>query len=139
MKTTCHFLDAIKSRYNLPSDYAAAGKLGITRSAVSSYRKGKSFFDDHTALTVATLLEIDPGIVLACAHAERARNDAERSAWTSILEKLGGVAASVLIGLGGLSAPAPVQASQDVGVPSMYIMSNHARYPSPLQKAATKS
>lgn len=46
METTTQFLDQIKARYGLPSDYALAAKLGITQSGVSSYRVGRSKLGD---------------------------------------------------------------------------------------------
>jgi hypothetical protein len=111
MQTTLHFLDAVKARHELPSDYALAPLLGITRSEVSRLRNRKNYLGDSTAIKVAELLEIDSGIVIAAVHAERAKSDAERTAWASIFEKLGGLAALVLIGIGGLTAAPPAEAS----------------------------
>ena len=111
MQTTLHFLDAVKARHSLTSDYALAPLLGITRSEVSRLRNGKNYLGDSTAIRVAELLEIDHGIVLAAVHAERAKSDQERTSWNAIFEKLGGIAAALLIGIGGMSAPSPAQAS----------------------------
>lgn len=108
---TCDFLNAVKARHGIESDYALAKKIGITRAAVSSYRNRKSLLDDSTALKVANLLEIDPAIVLASVHAERAKKPEERRVWEAIIQKLGGAAAIVLIGIGAISAPAPAHAS----------------------------
>jgi len=88
MKTTIDFLDAIKARFGGLSDYAAAKKIGVTRSAVSCYRNKKSSFDVLTAVRVAELLEIDPAIVVTSAHAERARTPEERATWESITRRL---------------------------------------------------
>src|SRR3569833_2640912 len=65
MKTVNQYLDEIKARYGLPSDYAVAKLLKISPANVTGYRKGKSGFDDERALIVAELLEIAPVIVLA--------------------------------------------------------------------------
>lgn len=111
MKTTCDFLDAIKARHGLQSDYALAAKLGMTLAAISKYRNRKDPMGDSTAIKVAELLEIDPAIVTAAAHLERAKKDDEKAVWNSILEKLGGLAALVLLGIGGLTAAPPAQAS----------------------------
>jgi len=111
MNTTCDFLDAIKARHNLPSDYALSAKLGITRQCMSRYRQKSDYLGDSTAIRVAELLEIDPAIVVAAAHQERSKKPEEKAVWESILQKLGGAAALVLIGVGGLSAPSPAQAS----------------------------
>ena len=81
MKTTVEFLDAVKNRYHLPSDYALANKLGITRSGVSKFRLGKDKLGDQTALKIAELLEIEPGYVLACIAAERSKDERVKKAW----------------------------------------------------------
>lgn len=111
MRTTLDFLDAVKARHGLPSDYALAKKLGVTHQMISRYRTGKELLGDLSAIKVASLLEIDSGIVMAAVHAERAKSDQERTAWNAIFEKLGGIAAALLIGIGGMSAPSPAQAS----------------------------
>lgn len=112
MKTTVEFLDAIKARYNLPSDYALAPYLGVTRSSVSRLRNKQDFLGDSTALRVAELLDLDPGVVAAAAHAERARQPAEKAMWEDVWKKLGGLAATVAIGVGLVGAPSPTQASE---------------------------
>lgn len=99
MKTTIEFLDELEARLGGITDYAVAPFLGITRSAVSRYRKGKDFLGDSTAIRVAELLEIDPAVVLASVHFERAKKDAEKAVWKEIFEKLGGIAAAVVIGI----------------------------------------
>lgn len=85
---TIDFLDAIRRVHNLPSDYAAAQLIGITRSQVSRYRHGKDFIGDDIAIRVAELLQLDPGYVMACAHAERAASEQARGVWTRIAERL---------------------------------------------------
>src|SRR5574340_1031905 len=97
--TTNEFLDLVKTRYGLKSDYALAGKLGITRSMVSGYRRGKSAFGDEMAVRVADLLELSPGYVLACIEAERSQIPAIRKAWENLadLVKRHGAAAAVTL------------------------------------------
>lgn len=97
--TTNEFLDQVKVRYGLKSDYALAGKLGITRSMVSGYRRGKSAFGDEMAVRVADLLELSPGYVLACIEAERSQIPAIRKAWEDLadLVKRHGAAAAVML------------------------------------------
>lgn len=92
------YIDAIKARHNLPSDYAAAKALGVTRSAVSKYRSGADSFADHVALRAASLLEIDPGEILIDCQMERAPDPATRAAWGALLARLGGHAAVVIFG-----------------------------------------
>lgn len=112
MKTTCDFLDAVKSRYGLKSDYALAKKLVLTTQQITQYRNKGLILSDAMAIKVAELLEIDPALVIIAVHGERAKKDSEKAVWESIMQKLGGAAAALFIGIGGLSAPAPAQAAQ---------------------------
>ncbi|MBU9320385.1 hypothetical protein KTE24_06900 [Burkholderia gladioli] len=88
MKTTVDYLDAVKAKLDLPSDYAAAKHLRVTRASVSRYRLGEGAFDDTTALRVAEILGVDPLEVIASANAERARDDETRQLWVRTLEKI---------------------------------------------------
>lgn len=90
MTTSTELLNALKAKLGVASDYALAQKLGLTRGAISHYQTGRRVFDDETALKAASILEIDPALVLAMVHAERATTDKEKSAWFSIFERLGG-------------------------------------------------
>lgn len=86
---TVEFFDAIRARYNLPSDYATAEKIGFTRQMISRYRgKDGEAFGDETALKVAELLNLDPAYVLACVHAERAKNLNVKTVWAQIAARL---------------------------------------------------
>lgn len=92
---TVELIDAVRERHHLPSDYAAAALLGLTRSQLSRYRNGKDFLGDEQAAKVAELLEMDAGYVVACVHAERAKTPSVRVLWEGVAKKLerAGVAA----------------------------------------------
>jgi hypothetical protein len=85
--TTIEYLDAVKARYGLVSDYALAKKLGITQTSISGYRARRRFFDDEAALTVAQVLDIEPICVIAAANAERAKSPEQKARWVSLMEK----------------------------------------------------
>ncbi|OJA63787.1 hypothetical protein BGV68_01840 [Burkholderia ubonensis] len=87
MKTTMQWLDAVKERLQIESDYAAAKALGVTRFSVSSWRNGRATFDDDTAFRVAEILEVNPLEVIVSCRAERAKNDDQRHAWEGRWEK----------------------------------------------------
>ncbi|MEK6840062.1 MAG: DUF3693 domain-containing protein [Nanoarchaeota archaeon] len=111
MASSLEFLDAVKVKHNLPSDYALAKILGLTRQAVSKYRHGHAkAMDVATAVKVAELLEIDALLVIAVAERERAHVEANRELWEKLVKKLGGMAAAVLLGAGLAGTPPPVQA-----------------------------
>lgn len=92
---TADYLDAIKARHGLPSDYAASKLLGVTRSAVSRYRNGQDSFSDDVAIRAADLLDIDPGELLIQSHLERATDERQRAAWMAALQRHAGHAAGV--------------------------------------------
>ena len=72
MLKTIELIERLKTVYGLPSDYAAAKKLGITCQAISQYRNKGTTFDDSVAVEIAELLELDPFKVVASIHLERA-------------------------------------------------------------------
>ncbi len=125
MTTTVELLDRVKTHCNIPSDYALAKELGVTQQTVSRYRVGKDYFSDSTAIKVAELLDQDPGVIAASAHAERAKTDRERDLWRGIIKKLGGLAACILL---GFAAPPPSSAQAQTAQ-SLCIMLNGVRIP----------
>ena len=84
---TLELLEAVKERRGITSDYALAKVLGVTQSAVSSYRTGRSRIDDDVALTVAEILQMHPMQVIAAANAERAKTEEQRARWLSLMDK----------------------------------------------------
>lgn len=107
MKTTIDFLDEVKAKHGLPSDYALSKFFGCTKSSISNYRMKKNHFDDEMAVKVAKALDVSPGYILNCVAAERAKSDTTRKAWERAAKHLGGMAASLVIvaglGFGGFS------------------------------------
>lgn len=99
MKTTIDFLNAVKASQGLTSDYQLAKFLGVTASSISLSMSGRTYLGDEMALKVAEVLKIDPAQIVASVHYERAKKAEEKAVWKGILERLGGIAASVFIGL----------------------------------------
>lgn len=86
MKTT-EYMDAVKGKLELPSDYAIAKVLGVTRESVSGWRNGRSPFGIETAMKVGEILRIDGHKVYADGQIERAKNSAQSAFWKDIAEK----------------------------------------------------
>ena len=84
---TLDYLAACKKRLGIESDYALAKALGVTQSAVSSYRIGRSSINDDVALRVSEILQIHPLQVIAAANAERAKTPESRATWMGVMEK----------------------------------------------------
>ncbi|NUO87677.1 MAG: hypothetical protein HOQ37_16410 [Cupriavidus sp.] len=87
MKTTLEYLDAVKVKLDLPSDYALAKALCVTRGGVSSYRTGRSYLDDLTAVRVAEILGLNPMEVIAAANLERSKNEDARLVWSGLFDR----------------------------------------------------
>lgn len=98
--TTIEYLQAVKTRLGITSDYALAARLGITRSAVSKLQMGKGIFGDDVALTVAQILDLNPLVVIAQANAERAPTAEMRARWTGVVEKFSASFKTLLSGAG---------------------------------------
>lgn len=113
-RTTVEFLDAIKDRHDLPSDYALAKILDVHRQAISRYRHGGTF-DEEMAIKVGNLLDIPGGYVNACVMAERTKRPEVREMWQSVARVIYSIAAAGIIGSGALLAPSPSPASELAG------------------------
>ena len=87
MKTTIEFLDAVKEKLGITSDYALAKRLGFSLSTVSNYRTGRRILDDDAALDIAMALEVHPFEVIASVNAERAKTPEQRERWSGVMEK----------------------------------------------------
>lgn len=95
---TIEYLQAVKTRLDITSDYALAARLGITRSAVSKLQQGGVSFSDDVALTIADILNVHPLQVIAAANAERAKTPEQRARWSGVMEKFSLSFNSLLLG-----------------------------------------
>lgn len=98
MKTptkTVEFLDAIKEKYDLQSDYKLSKFTGLLKGTISNYRTGKSCLDAPVAMEIAYWLDLPEGYVLACVQAERE----ERAKRTEIAETWKRVAKSLRVAM----------------------------------------
>jgi hypothetical protein len=79
------YLDAIKRRYDLETDYQLAQFLGCGAPRIKTYRGGVSAPDDAFCVQIARLLDEPTGRVLAIAAAERNEGDtAIVAAWRAV-------------------------------------------------------
>ncbi len=119
---TNDYLDAIKQRFLLTSDYQIAKKIGISPQRVSKYRNGHDYFGEEVAVTAAELLEIDPGQILADIAAERTKCPAAKAAWQRAARMLSGVAASIFIGVLTILTTPPAMAETALNIAQVYIL-----------------
>ncbi|HJV86930.1 MAG TPA: helix-turn-helix domain-containing protein [Noviherbaspirillum sp.] len=83
---TAEYLDALRAKLDLPSDYALQKVLGVTKQQVSRYRKGHDVFSDEVALRVAEFLGRHPGLVMLDMHRERAKTPESKALWQEIFK-----------------------------------------------------
>jgi hypothetical protein len=112
-KTTAQYLDEIKEKCGLQSDYAVAVKIGTTRNSVSHYRHCKNAFDNHTCLVVSQLLEIPLEQVIKDMEIQREKDQRKKADWLSFERRLRGAAASIVAAsiVTLIVAPSPASAS----------------------------
>ncbi len=81
MKTTADYLDALRARFNVPSDYGLQTATGWHRQQISRYRTQKGTFDDETAQRVAAWLQLPLEQLLMDMNAQRAKSPDVKKAW----------------------------------------------------------
>lgn len=107
------YLDAVKARISVESDYELAKRLELGRSTISEIRKNIRPMPLEVAYRVAITLELDPAEVVADLEAQRAKTPKAREFWTGFISHARQAAAVVLCMLalnsfgiyGGAAAP----------------------------------
>lgn len=127
---TIELIDAVRTAKNLPSDYAAAPLLGVTRAQMSKYRTGKGDMGDETVRRAAQLIGADPGVLMAEMHAERSKDEETRALWRNVAERLqrGAVAACVILSLGFFSGGPDGGALASTAAPAPAFSQGHPVY-----------
>jgi len=85
---TLEYLDATKARLGLPSDYALAKRLEVTKETVSQLRSGKMQISDAMARKISEILGVSPIEVLIAKNAEKAKDPEIQAGWNALLEKI---------------------------------------------------
>lgn len=84
---TPEYLDLVRQKLVLPSDYALQKPLGVTKQQLSRWRTGVDSFSDSVALKIAHLTGLPAERVLIDAQIEKAKTPEEQAAWKAIMEK----------------------------------------------------
>ena len=84
-----YFIQAVKTKLELPSDNQAAAKIGITRSAVSNHKTGRcKTLNDEQCIKVAEILGLPAAAIIADQHAEAAKTPELKKLWLEMGKKL---------------------------------------------------
>jgi transcriptional regulator with XRE-family HTH domain len=113
MKSTEMYLDEVKERLGLPSDYALAKALQCTRASISGYRSGRTLPDDLVCARIAAALNVEPMEVIAATNYQRSKTDEARTLWESIWGKAAGaIALNLIVCAVGLSVAPSTKAAE---------------------------
>lgn len=84
------WIDRVKTSKGLPSDYAVAKELGLSRFTVSGYRQRPSAtLDEGIAIRVAQALGVEPAAIIIDQVAERSKDQGLRTALQQVAAKAG--------------------------------------------------
>jgi hypothetical protein len=107
MKTT-DFLDAVKKRHGLASDYQLAKFLRWPTQRISMFRTTARELGDDACVQIAAALELPAPYVLACIAEQRAKSSDVKGYWREAAKLLkSGTAAALLVGAMLAAQPAP--------------------------------
>ena len=87
------YLEAVKTRLNLPSDYALAKRLGISPQSMTGWKNGTRNIPLDMAFKLAITLEIDPAQVVADLESQREKSPQRKEFWQGFISR----AATVLL------------------------------------------
>lgn len=112
-------INEAKEKLGVESDYSLAKRLEIPNPRISEYRSGKARPDAYACARFAEVLEMDPFELLAQVEAATEKNEARRTYWKQVAERMaaGSVAAFFVIGL----MPGEAQKTEDCNVPNPVI------------------
>lgn len=83
---TQKYMQEVKAKLGIESDYALAQHLQVSRTTVSNYSNGRSHFSESVSHRVASILGIPPAIVVTAMELDRRSNadQAEIDTWAWI-------------------------------------------------------
>jgi hypothetical protein len=85
MKTTADYIDALRVKLNVDSDFAALSRLGVNhRQQVSKWRLMHGAFGEELSIKVADALEIDRAEVLLAMQVQKESNIEIKKLWERI-------------------------------------------------------
>ena len=99
METIKSLLDAVKEKNGMTSDQALASALDVRRQRVYDYYKGIRTPDNFVCKRIADLLGKPLAEVIAIVELDAEKDEVRREAWRDYYKSIGGIAASVLMGL----------------------------------------
>ena len=97
MFSIAEFLDSVKARASIDSDYRLAKVIGKTHQAISSYRAGKTLPNESVIEQLCALSGDDPDYIAAQIQAARSQDGPARVMWSRIAARLSGAATTAIL------------------------------------------
>ncbi len=97
MFSIAEFLDSVKARASIDSDYRLAKVIGKSHQVISNYRKGKSLPNESVIEQLCALSGDDPDFVAAQIQAARSPDGPARMMWSRIAARLSGAATTAIL------------------------------------------
>lgn len=91
------YLDALREKLGVQSDYAVSLRMGWTRQLASNYRNNRNTFDNTTCAQIAEALGVTFDEIVADMEKQRAKTEAQREFWENFASRLKGAAAGVFL------------------------------------------
>ncbi len=103
MLKVSEFLDKSKACAGIETDYRLAKVIGISHSAVTSYRTDRTLPDERVIQKLCEFTGDDPDVISALFQSRRARTEEGRVLWMRVAQRLtagaaAGIAAAALSG-----------------------------------------
>ena len=111
MFSVAAWLDEIKEKNGIESDYRLSKLIRKNQTLISNYRAGRSMPDASIVEALCNLSGDDPGLVLAEIEMLRAKDESTRNLWQQVAARLrmvpaAAVAAASLVAVGANAASA---------------------------------
>lgn len=130
---TAQIIDQARARSNIPSDYAIAKTLSVTRQMVSGWRAGDKYPGTRSLFQLAELAGRNPAEVIAEIELERetrAGHFDQAEGWRGVLQRLATAAVSACV-VSFVSAPGPASSAmtnaQSAHAVSVYYVNKRRR------------
>lgn len=90
-------LDKSKTCANIDSDYRLAKVIGITHSAMTHYRMGRSLPNESVIEQLCALSGDDPDVIAAQIQAERSKDPEAKTLWLRVAARMAGGASTAIL------------------------------------------
>lgn len=97
MFSIANFLDHVKARASIDSDYRLSKVIGKSHGAITNYRTGRTLPNEEVIEQLCALSGDDPDLIAAQVQAARAKDAPAKVMWSRIAARLAGGASTAIL------------------------------------------